>query len=133
MPLCSTVLFDGSLTGCTRHAGNPAAVNRQLLFAATKGDNAAVLKLLKKGANIEAKDEGSSTPLGLAADFGHADTVKLLLAKGADRVAGQLSGDDALVEAARGGNFKKMQILLDMGARLEARRKALFWAAESEP
>ena len=119
--------------GCARHSSDSATLNQQLLLAARKGDNTAVLKLIKKGANIEAKDHGGLTPLGLAADFGHADTVKLLLAKGADRVAGQASGGDVLVETARSGNFKKMQILLDMGTSLDTRQKALFVAAESEP
>jgi uncharacterized protein len=83
---------------CTRQKRD--TLDADLLQAARKGDTASVERLLKKGANIEAKDQGDWTALAVAANYGHADTVKLLLENGADPVAGQLDGDKALFDAA---------------------------------
>jgi ankyrin repeat protein len=126
-------LIAAGLGSCARRGTNSASLNQQLLLAAKSGDTGVVRQLLKKGANIEAKDEGGSTPLALAADFGHGDTVKLLLEEGADIVAGHLDGEAALVEAAMEGNVKKVELMLERGADLKAKNEALFAATESAP
>ena len=56
----------------------------QLLDACGQGDRKEVARLLRKGANIEARDEqGQFTPLHLACMQGNKSVVTLLLGKGA--------------------------------------------------
>jgi uncharacterized protein len=88
---------------------------------------------LQQGAHIEAKDQGGSTALALAADYGHPDVVRLLLEKGADPVAGGLSGEGALTNAARMGYTTKVALVLERGADLKAKNKALFTMGEAGP
>jgi ankyrin repeat protein len=52
----------------------------ELLFAAIeKGDKAEVARLLKEGANPNAKDSKGSTPLLLAAVKGESEIIKTLI------------------------------------------------------
>ena len=53
-----------------------------LLEAARKGDREAVRAALENGADINTRDEKRATPLILAANAGHGEVVKLLIAKG---------------------------------------------------
>lgn len=118
---------------CTRRPVDHAKLNAELLQSAKKGDAASVLHLLRKGADIEARDQGASTPLALAADYGHRDVVRLLLERGADPVAGGLSGEGALAEAARVGYVTKVALVLERGADLKAKNEALFAMGDAGP
>jgi ankyrin repeat protein len=53
------------------------------MMAARKGDSKLAERLLRDGANIEARDETGLTPLAVAIDYGNPETAELLLAKGA--------------------------------------------------
>jgi Ankyrin repeats (3 copies) len=59
-------------------------LNNQMWEAARKGDVAAVAAALDKGADVNAKFRYGTTALFKAAERGHADVVKLLIARGAD-------------------------------------------------
>ena len=48
------------------------------------GNNSAVNDLLRKGADVEARDEHGATPLHLAAAEGQLEAAKLLISAGAD-------------------------------------------------
>jgi outer membrane protein assembly factor BamB len=61
-----------------------ADVNESLWDAARSGDTARVAALLDKGVDVNAKARYNATALFFAADKGHLDTVKLLVARGAD-------------------------------------------------
>jgi ankyrin repeat protein len=62
----------------------PAAdVPPDILDAARGGKEKVVAALLAKGADIESRDKEDKTPLMLAAQYGRATTVKLLLDRGA--------------------------------------------------
>jgi hypothetical protein len=60
------------------------ALNDQLYEAVRKGDLAAATSLLDQGADVNAKFRYGATALFKAAERGHTEIVKLLLARGAD-------------------------------------------------
>jgi len=98
-----------------RHAARAAASKRAalLLFAAGRGDAAALLRLFEGGT----VDYGPA--LRVAAANGHARAVRLLLARGADCesvLKGPSSGYTPLHEAALRGRNTVVGILVDAGA-----------------
>ncbi|MGW1156689.1 ankyrin repeat domain-containing protein [Streptomyces sp. NPDC002519] len=106
------------------------------LFAAVyAGDENAVLRLLRAGADPESVDADGQTPLYLAAVSDAPGIVRLLLAAGAapDRLS---SGADApLCGAACGGHTEVVRALLAAGAVPDLREdygfRALTWAVQS--
>ena len=127
-----SLLVDAGM-GCARRPTDSASPDIALLQAARRGDTASLQRLLRAGADVEAKDQGGSTALAVAANYGHPEAVKLLLQNGADPVAGGLNGETAFVDAARQANANKVELLLDRGADLSLKNKALFAVGESEP
>ncbi|GAA0758520.1 ankyrin repeat domain-containing protein [Ideonella azotifigens] len=65
-----------------------AAVNRKgwtpLHYAASGGQQAAIILLLSHGAELEARGPNGNTPLMMAAGYGTIDSARLLLSRGAD-------------------------------------------------
>ena len=101
-------------------------LDSDLLRAARKGDTAAVDRLSRLGAKIDAKDEHDSTALSLAADYGHMDTAQLLLSRGADPSAAQLKDDADLVNAATESMSTRVALILERSVSRDAANKALF-------
>jgi WD40 repeat protein len=62
----------------------PADLNEALWDAARSGDTARVAAILDKGADVNAKARYGATALFFAADKGYLETVKLLVARGAE-------------------------------------------------
>jgi hypothetical protein len=62
----------------------PAPIAEELWGAARAGDAARVATALDKGADVNAKTRYGATALTFAADKGHIEVVKLLIARGAD-------------------------------------------------
>jgi ankyrin repeat protein len=102
-----------------------------LLFAAERGDAAAVKKLLDAGADVNARDERPRrkgwTPLMLAAAGGHLEVVRRLLDAGGDFSL----KDDNEKDNAGGFSFVVneggVEMALEAGFQLH--RTALAWAA----
>ena len=85
---------------------------------AQKGNIQKAELLLKHGANINPVDEEyQSTPLGMAARWGHADMVEFLLKNGADVNKAGASWATPLAWAAKKGHVAIEQILKDSGAK----------------
>lgn len=91
-----------------------------LVSVAKKGFNDLVIKVLDNGANIEIKGSDGSA-LSSAAEYGHFETVKLLLDRGADTENGH-----PLIEAAELISHKTekkvsiLSLLLERGAKVNA-------------
>jgi ankyrin repeat protein len=91
-------------------------LDEELLDAAWDGDTARVKELLRKGANVNAKSAGGSTPLHYAAFWGYVDVAKLLLDHGADVNARDDRGWTPLHFAAAEGRAGVARLLLERGA-----------------
>ncbi|MEV8452116.1 ankyrin repeat domain-containing protein [Streptomyces sp. NPDC052095] len=90
----------------------------QLARAAGEGDAAVVARLLGTGAEVDAPVSAGRTALDLAVRAGHAETVRVLLAAGADlrQRAGEYGESTPLCLAAMHGHTVVVEILLDAGA-----------------
>lgn len=89
-----------------------------LHLAAFFGKREAVVLLLARGADVDARGRGwmTGTPLHSAASASHADVVALLLDAGAEPDARQTHGWTPLHAAARNGNLELVELLLGRDA-----------------
>jgi ankyrin repeat protein len=107
-------------------------LNKDLLAAVRRGDAAAVRSLLRRGADVNARDETGATPLMQAALNADAALVKFLLGKGADVNLRNRAGATALLWALHDPH--KVKLLVDHGADVRvtvgaARQTAVVLAA----
>ncbi len=129
-----------------------------MLTAANNGNWTLVKKLVKRGADLQAKDKDGWTVLHYAAEKGHLDTVKWLVEKGAKLQAKDNHGETALdwtsnnevkkwlrehvainndnmFKAAHDQNWTLVKKLVEKGADLQAKdnsgRTVLHFAAMS--
>lgn len=94
--------------------------------AIARGDTAAVLAQLDKGADVNAKfGTAKLTPLKLAADCGRLGVAKALVDRGAD-VNAKTGGTSALAIAAIKGRTEFVTFLLGKGAQVTQRD--ILWA-----
>ncbi|KAF3400085.1 Ankyrin repeat domain-containing protein 50 [Penicillium rolfsii] len=106
-----------------------------LIWTAMNGHKDLVQLLLRRNANVNAKDIWNSTALLLAIAHGHSDTSEILLRAGASMEDRDFGGHAPLTLAAEVGLFSIVQSLLAAGADIDVkdwrkRRTALSWAAE---
>ena len=93
-----------------------------LHLAAFAGHSSITERLLKAGAEVDARTEGQGlTPLHMAAEHGQAQTVKLLLASKADPHARSRSGSTPLYRSPRGGSLEVLDMLQALGSDINAR------------
>ena len=91
-------------------------VDSRLWNGVQKGDIAKVLSALEDGAEADASDKLSRTPLMEAAKRGDEAVVSLLLRRGADINAQDSRGTSPLVYALAPENTKAIALLLEHGA-----------------
>lgn len=106
-----------------------------LIRASSKGDLAAVKKLVNDGADVDEQSAGGRTALIEAAWGGYADVVKYLVEKGANINFSDNSGYTALMRASEDGHNTVVAYLVQKGADVNVRGKvrgttALMLAAE---
>ncbi|MFE7520768.1 ankyrin repeat domain-containing protein [Streptomyces halstedii] len=90
----------------------------RLARASGDGDVAVVRRLLDAGAEVDAPVRAGRTALDLAVRAGHAETVGVLLAAGADlrQRAGEYAGLTPLCLAATRGHTAVVDVFLEAGA-----------------
>jgi len=87
-----------------------------LMWAAALGTPETVTLLIDKGATVNVSDKNGLTPLLWAAGIGDPKTVAILLEHKADlTVADNLTGDTALMRAARNGKLESLQAIIAAG------------------
>jgi ankyrin repeat protein len=97
-------------------------------------DAAEVRRLIKAGADASLANSYGASPMGLAAEVGNAEIIKLLLDAGADAESPNADGQTALLAVARTGNVEAADLLVKHGAKVDARetwggQTALMWAS----
>lgn len=110
--------------GADIHARENCEPERTALhIAAESGSPVTVSALLDAGADTGAKNYYGSTALHMAAESGSPETIKVLLNAGADiRAQCDWFGRTPLHKAVENGdNFENVTILLDAGARVDAK------------
>lgn len=95
-----------------------------LLVAVMQDQLAAARRLLAQGANANGANRYGVTPLHVATLHGNTDMMAALLAAKADPNGTAPSGETLLMTSARAGVVKAMQLLIDAGARVDAREPA---------
>lgn len=115
--------------GADVNAANRAGVTA-LMWAA--GDPKKVAVLTEHGAKVDVRTPIGRTPLLIAAAYaGNAESVRLLLDKGAKIGDQDVTHETALTSAAKRGDAQMAEVLIAAGADVNAGgRPPLVWAAE---
>lgn len=110
-------------------------LGKKLLLSAKEGDTEQVRLLMSKGAPFTTDWLGTS-PLHLAAQYGHVSTAEVLLRAGISRDARTKVERTPLHIAAQEGNTDIVRLLLSHGAEVDSkdmlRMTPLHWAVERE-
>ena len=146
-PLVDAVRARDSATAQKLLRESPRAAVKQLgvdgttaLHWAVYNDDADMVdRLVKAGADVNARNDYGATPLSQAAVVGNVRVIRRLLSAGADVEAANADGQTALMVLARSSNVEAASLLLKRGAKVDAReawrgQTALMWAAaEAQP
>ena len=107
------LLFTLCLTAFSLAAQTKQELNAQLFEAVRSGDAARVSALLDKGADVNAKFRYGTTALFKAAERGHLEVAKVLLARGADvTVKDTFYGSTALSWALQSDHPEVVRVIL---------------------
>lgn len=109
--------------------------NRLLIRAASGKDNGERIEsILKRGADVDARDGQGMTALMYAAKAGNRENVKVLLDNGADVNARDSEGVTPLMDAVLGRDVAIMLMIIERGADTDAQDRygmtARKWAEE---
>jgi hypothetical protein len=95
-------------------------VTEELSRVVESGDVEALVRMLPRVANLNARNRHGTTALMKAASCGHAEIVRLLLGHGADPNLTRNDGFTALALAAFFGHAETVKTLMEFGAHTEA-------------
>jgi uncharacterized protein len=128
------LLLIAALPAHAQDAGTSSDGTTPLHWAAHNDDEAEVVRLIKAGANVNARNDYGSTPLQEAAERGDADMIRTLLKAHADVESANDEGQTALMTVARVGSVDAARVLIKAGADVNATEKwrgqtALMWAS----
>jgi len=134
--LGSILLFAVVGFGADINAAEPDGTT-PLHWAVRADDLAKVNKLLAEGADAKAANRYGITPLYLACQNANPAMIERLLKAGADPNAASTEGETALMTVARTGVVEAAKVLLDHGAKVDAREEwhgqtALMWAVDEQ-
>ena len=118
------LLFAGAILIMLAGTNQPVLggdLETKLFEAADSGAETQVIDLVKRGAEINARNQKGTTPLMMAAANGHLEIVKALASLGGQVNARNNNGATALMVAAFGGHLEVVKLLLSLGSELNAR------------
>ena len=105
---------------------NPTA---KLLSAVYRNNIDDVIKLIKKGVDLNAKDDRGDCALVCAARLGQMEIIKLLLEHGVNVNVENNEGETALLWACSRGDTEIVKNLLKKGVDINIKRKSDKWTA----
>ncbi len=105
-------ILNGHLTTAKNLIKQGADLNQSLLYASQRGYNEMVLFLLAENAEIDHLSSQKETPLALALQGKHFDTVSILLEHGADPTIKNSQGQTPLMIAVMTGELKLVKLLI---------------------
>lgn len=91
----------------------------ELMVAAATGDAAETQRLLRKGANVNARSRTGSTALIGACAGGFVDIARMLIENGAHANFTSADNSSPLMVAARNGHLEVVELLLQKGASVQ--------------
>lgn len=100
------------LWGAAAFAQELRPLDRALIAAAERGDAAAVARLIRRGANVNAKDEKHDSAFLVASARGRTEVVRLALDAGADLRSTNRYGGTGLIPACHYGHLETVRLLL---------------------
>jgi ankyrin repeat protein len=112
-------LKHGSAAPIASRSTEQIRLDHQLEDAAMRDDSSRVVALIKKGADVNARNDIGQTLLEVEAEHGALATARLLLQNGADPNAESVYGTP-LSEAAAYGSVTVVILLLDHGANVNS-------------
>jgi len=101
----------------------PIPAPGELAEAAYKNNMEAVKDLLRRGADVDDRNEAGGTPLLYAAANGYEELLLFLISKGAALDLTNKGGNTALMCAAALGEEKMARLLIAKGAKLDVRNE----------
>jgi len=120
---CLSLTFMIFAVGCKKKS---TSTSKSLHWAAREGDIKMVEIFIRKGADVNARDDwNGSTPLHKAANSGHKDVAELLIANGANVNATNNNGSTPLHLVFFGGYLNVAELLIAEGADVNARDEGL--------
>lgn len=108
-------------------------LDEQLFEALEKGDSSLAQNLVKRGANVNAKDRNGWTPLMSAAGRGNVALAKLLLDNGASYDPADFENQTPLTVALETGSASVVELLLARGMNEKPKNQALFYLIREQP
>ncbi len=106
------------------------------LSSIEEGDFEMFKYLLKKGVDVNVKNDDGSTALMVASLYGNLEMVKYLIENGADINAKDNDGSTALIYASKWANLEEVEYLVKNGADINIKdiegKTALDWATTEE-
>ena len=98
-------------------------LNLQLIKACYENDNEKIQKLIHKGADIETKDDGYTTPLMIMCSKGNFDAVKYLIDKGADVNKENNGKESPIFYAVDNGSMSICEYLISKGVNVNHKNR----------
>lgn len=98
-------------------------LDNKLIEAVEEGNITKISRLIKKGANIETKDQSGRTPLIIASTHNEKFIIDLFLKEGADINATDIHGNTALIISTIANNTESVNLLIERKANLEAKNE----------
>ncbi|KAM7211429.1 ankyrin-3 [Rhypophila decipiens] len=121
-PALVDVLTDAGADINARDTNDATPLHYLLLRREVPNDMLAAF--IRKGADRNAEDKGSSRPLQMAAVWGDIDALRTILAPGVEEIDDpDSSGDTALYQATYGGHAETVRLLLESGANPKIQNK----------
>lgn len=96
-------------------------LNKDLIWAASKGDITRVAKKISEGGDVNYKDDHGKTPLHKAAGQGHSAVVEKLIESKADVNSKDDTGETPLHKAAYYGHLIVVEKLIEKGAKVNSK------------